>query len=151
RAIEPIHVQYSYDDQSIWVVNNSHQDHRGLKVTARVLDLDLKERFSKTASVDVAADGKSNVFTISWPKDISKTFFVLLKLEDRTAKVISENRYWLSTVPDIPGKSVETRDSYKANTVSLSDFTALQGLDPTEVHAEARFERGGSETVGRVQ
>jgi exo-1,4-beta-D-glucosaminidase len=151
RAVEPVHVQYSYDDQSIWVVNNSQQDHRGLKVTARVLDFDLKERFSKTASVDVAADGKSNALTIAWPKDISKTFFVLLKLEDGSAKVISENRYWLSTVPDIPGKSVETRDSYKANTVSLSDFTALQRLDPTEVHAEARFDRSAPETVGRVE
>src|SRR6185436_9451750 len=135
----------------IWVVNNSQQDHRGLKVTARVLDFDLKERFSKTASVDVAADGKSNALTIAWPKDISKTFFVLLKLEDGSAKVISENRYSLSTVPDIPGKSVETRDSYKANTVSLSDFTALQRLDPTEVHAEARFDRSAPETVGRVE
>src|SRR6185436_6165941 len=94
----------------IWVVNNSQQDYRGLKVTAQVLDFDLKERFSKTASVDVAADGKSNAFTISWPKDISKTFFVLLKLQDGSAKVISENRYWLSTVPDIPGKAVEIEE-----------------------------------------
>jgi exo-1,4-beta-D-glucosaminidase len=151
KACEPLHVQYSYDDRSVWVVNNQSSAHSGLKVTARVLDLAAKERFSTTAKVDVRPDGKTNVFTIPLPDTISPTFFVLLTLEDPSGKVISDNRYWLSTVPDIPGKPAEGLGRFQANQRSLADFTALQNLKPVKVNASARFEEQGMETVGRVE
>jgi exo-1,4-beta-D-glucosaminidase len=151
KACEPLHVQYSYDDRSVWVVNNHRTDRKDLRVTARVLDLDLNERFSKDARVDVAADGKTNAFAVSWPGDISRAFFLMLKLEDLSGTVVSDNRYWLSTVPDIPGKPVEGLGTFRANHKSLADFTTLQRLKQAEVRAAARFEQQGGETVGHVE
>ena len=40
KACEPLHVQYSYDDRSVAVVNDLHEPFKGLKVTAQVFDLD---------------------------------------------------------------------------------------------------------------
>jgi exo-1,4-beta-D-glucosaminidase len=151
KACEPLHVQYSYDDKSVWVVNNQPVAHKGLKVTARILDLAAKERVSKTATVDVGVDGKTSAFAVSWPDDITKTFFVLLNLQDATGKVISDNRYWLSTAPDIPGKPVEGLGRFQANHRSLADFTGLRELKPVNVRAGARFEQKGAETVGYVE
>ncbi len=151
KACEPLHVQYSYDDRSVWVVNSRSSEHKGLKASARVLDLSLKERFAKIATVDVGADGKTSAFTVSWPGDISKTFFLLLTLEDAAGKAISENRYWLSTVPDIPGKPVERLATFRANLRSIADFTGLAQLPAAEVKATARFARQGAETAGSVE
>lgn len=153
KACEPLHVQYSYDDRSVWVVNNTGLEQKGLKASARIVDLNAMERFAKTATLDVAPDGKANALTVSWPDDISKTFFVLLKLEDSTGKVISENRYWLSTVPDVPGKPRESANEriFSTNLKSIADFTSLGQLKAVKVGTDARFERQGSETVGRIE
>src|SRR4051794_8511330 len=63
-ACEPIHVQYSYDDKSIVVVNDTPADVKGLKVTATLLDLGLAEKFTREAPVDVGPDAVSRVFEI---------------------------------------------------------------------------------------
>jgi len=36
KALEPLHVQYSYDDSSIVVVNSLYQSFAGYSVTAQV-------------------------------------------------------------------------------------------------------------------
>ena len=41
-ANERLHAQYSYDDQSIAVVNSYYRAFPGLKVTAKVYNLDLR-------------------------------------------------------------------------------------------------------------
>ena len=64
KGCEPLHVQYSYDDQSIAVVNSYYDGFRALKVSAKVLNLDLTEKFSREARLDIDADGVRKVFTI---------------------------------------------------------------------------------------
>ena len=49
KACEPLHVQYSYDDRSIVVVNSYYQPFTNVKVTAKVYNLDMTEKFSKEA------------------------------------------------------------------------------------------------------
>src|SRR5208282_5106502 len=46
KASEPLHVQYSYDDRSVKVVNSTYRNATGLLVRATVFDYDLHERFS---------------------------------------------------------------------------------------------------------
>ena len=47
-------MQYSYDDRSVVVVNSYYRAFPNYKVTAKVYNLDLTEKFSKTAPVDIA-------------------------------------------------------------------------------------------------
>ena len=107
KACEPLHAQYSYDDHSVWVVNNFYEDRKDLKLTARVYNLDMTEQWSKTAAVDVPANGNVSVFAVDWPEGLTKSHFLLLRLEDGGGKLVSENLYWLSTTPDIPNKLEE--------------------------------------------
>ena len=150
KACEPLHVQYSYDDNSIYVVNSYYRDFSDLTVTARVFDLDLKERFSKSAVVAVAADDRQNVSTVSWPSDITKTFFLSLKLADSAGKIVSDNFYWLSTVPEIPGPQGSRNGVFFIDAKSAPDYTALNQLAPVRLTPACRFEQKGSATIGYV-
>jgi len=73
RACEPLHVQYSYDDRSIVVVNSYYKSFPGLKVTAKVYDLDMTEKFSHEATVDVGPDSSTRVFTLPELDGLSPT------------------------------------------------------------------------------
>src|SRR5262249_12873424 len=75
KAGEPVHVQYSYDDKSVVVVNTTSQPRRNLKLTARVYDLNLVEKFSRTTDVDISADSNVKAFSIPPVKDLSTTYF----------------------------------------------------------------------------
>ena len=101
KANEPLHVQYSYDDQSIVVVNSFYRRFESCKVTAKVYNLDLTEKFSKAVSLDVPPDSSTPALTLPPIDGLSKTYFVRLALEDGSGKPASSNFYWLSTQPDV--------------------------------------------------
>src|SRR5205823_12662147 len=81
-ACEPVHVQYSYDDRSVVVVNDTQQTTNGLKVTATVLDLNLAEKFRREETVDVGADAVARALTLPSIPDLTTTYFVRLLLHD---------------------------------------------------------------------
>jgi exo-1,4-beta-D-glucosaminidase len=101
KACEPLHVQYSYDDRSVVVVNDRQEPAAGLKVTARVLDFSLASKFSQEAVVDVPADGVVRAIDIPVLKGIGPTYFVRLDLTDAAGKPVSTNFYWLATRDDV--------------------------------------------------
>jgi exo-1,4-beta-D-glucosaminidase len=101
KACEPLHVQYSYDDRSVVVVNDRQEPATGLKLTARVLDFSLAPKFSREMSVDVPADGVVRAFEIPALKGIGTTYFVRLDLNDAAGQPVSTNFYWLSTRDDV--------------------------------------------------
>jgi exo-1,4-beta-D-glucosaminidase len=148
RACEPLHVQYSYDDHSVWVVNMHRRAFNSLRVRARVLDFDLKERFVKTALVDVGEDAKAEALRIEWPKDISRVFFVHLTLEDLNGRVISDNRYWLSTVSDVPGKPKGDDGPFYQRAKSKADLSMLAKLPRTTLRPDFRFTTKDGEVIG---
>lgn len=158
KACEPLHVQYSYDDNSIYVVNSYYRDIADLKVTAKIFNIDLKEKLAKTAVVNVGSDGKSEAFKIEFPEGLSKTFFLKLDLEDNTGKLISDNFYWLSTQKDIEGTKQELKsprgfdwDLFKVQPKSVADFTALENLPVTTLEKAVSFQENGSETTATVK
>ena len=144
-ACRPLHVQYSYDDRSVAVVDDRHQAASGLKVTARVLDLDLKERFARTEVVEVPADGVVRAMVLPEPKDLGPTYFVKLDLQDATGRAVDSNFYWLSTKPDV--MEWEKSDWFHVPVTSHADLTALARLPSTRLVVSAR--RGASGPQGR--
>jgi exo-1,4-beta-D-glucosaminidase len=147
-ANERLHVQYSYDDQSVVVVNSYYKSFAGYKVTAKVYNLDLSEKFSKTAPVAIGEDSSTKVFDIPQIDGLSKTYFVKLTLQDAAGKAVSSNFYWLSTQPDISnfarGNGVYTPAS------QFADYTDLQNLPPAKVTTALRTEVKGADQVDHV-
>jgi len=148
KANEPLHVQYSYDDQSIVVVNSYYKAFAGYKVTAKVYNLDLAEKFSKTASVDIGEDSATKAFDIPQIEGLSKTYFVRLSLQDGAGKPVSSNFYWLSTQPDVSDWAAGNGRYTPIKT--YADLTGLEQLTPVKLKVTSRTEQRGGEQVDHV-
>ena len=139
KACEPVHIQYSYDDHSVVVVNSTYKQAAGLKASVEVRGIGLNELFRAQAKVDAAPDSAQRVFTVpdalfTGPERI---FFVVLELTDSAGHVQSRNFYW------VPG-TLTTFDWAKTKYTTTpaaryEDLTALTHLPPPTVTAQAEI------------
>ena len=141
KGCEPLHIQYSYDDRSIAVVNSYYTDFTDLKATAQVYNLDLTEEYSHEASLDIAADGVRKLFVIPDIDGLSTTYFLSLTLRDSSGKQISSNFYWLSTKPDVFDWDSSTW--YFTPTKALADLTALNTLPKVKLNVTSKSDTDG--------
>ena len=151
KACEPLHVQYSYDDRSIVVVNSYYQPFANLKVTAKVYNLDMTEKFSKDAELNVGSDSSTLVFTLPVIDGLSTTYFVSLTLVSE-GQVKSRNFYWLSNREETIDWSRQEEDStgeYDISTWSptktFADYTALNTLPRVNLDVSAKYKKDGQE------
>jgi exo-1,4-beta-D-glucosaminidase len=151
NGCKPLHVQYSYDDHSIWVVNGHRRAFKGLQVTASVYDLAMAQRLIKNASVTISEDASSHAFTLALPADLTKSFFLALRLSEESGALLDENIYWLSTVPDVPGD--QGREDWKRFVLSpksVADYTDLQRLPQVPVTLAQEIATQGKECLGHA-
>jgi exo-1,4-beta-D-glucosaminidase len=148
KANEPIHVQYSYDDRSVVVVNSTYRSFPKYKVTAKVYNLDLTEKFSKTAAADIGEDSATQVFALPRIEGLSKVYFVRLTLESESGKRVSSNFYWLSTQPDVSDWA-HSNGRYTP-IATYADFKDLEKLPRAGVKVTSRTEQKGAEQVEHV-
>ena len=145
QAIDPV---YGYDDQSIWLVSSQYDDAKGLKLTARIFNLDGTLKFSKESAVDAAADSTMKIFELPQIKGLSPAYFLDLRVADSTGKLVGSNFYWLSTKP-------ETLDWSKSNwymtpTASYADYTALAQMPKVKLSVSSNNSRDGKVAETRV-
>jgi exo-1,4-beta-D-glucosaminidase len=148
KACEPVHVQYSYDDGSVVAVNNTRQPHAGLRLTAKLYDINLAEKFSKTADIDLPADTNVSAFTVPELDDITPTYFLKLTLSTKDGTPVSSNFYWLSTKSDV--LDWEKSTWYYTPTQALADYTQLQSLPKAALNVSGRTVRRGEEETAHV-
>ena len=148
RACEPVHVQYSYDDRSVVAVNNTRLPQQKLKLTAKLFDLNLVEKFTKTVELDLPADANARAFTLPTPEGLTPTYFLSLRLDARDGSNVSSNFYWLSTQEDALDWDKSTW--YYTPTTSYADYTQLKSLPPATLNASGRIVRRGDEEVAHV-
>ncbi len=148
KALEPIHIQYSYDDRSIVVVNGRHGSFSGLRVTAHLYDIDMRERFSQTRTVDIAADSSTRIFAVPEAAE-TPTHFLKLELGDSAGGLLSSNFYWLSTRRDVLDWDASTW--FYTPVEQHADFTQLEELSPVKLEVSAQHETVGDEGLTRVR
>jgi len=148
KGCEPLHVQYSYDDRSVVVVNSYYKPFANMKVVAQVYNLDMTRKWSKDAKVDSEPDSSTRVFTIPEVSGLSSTYFVSLVLQDPSDDPVSENFYWLSTKPETMDLGKSTW--YHTPTKSFADFTALNSLPQVELTTTAQSRSQGDDRFTTV-
>jgi exo-1,4-beta-D-glucosaminidase len=151
KACEPLHIQYSYDDRSVVVVNNYFEEFKGLQVSAKIYNLDASQKFSQHAVLDAAPNSSARVLTLPAPGGLSPAYFVSLALEDAAGRTLSRNFYWLSTQAETLGEPKAGSDWYYTPTRQFADFTALGQLPPAELKVSAASERNSQEEITRVR
>ena len=144
KALQTLDPVYGYDDRSVWLVSSQYVDAKGLKLAARVFNVDGTQKFSKETSLDAAADSTAEVFELPQIEGLSPAYFLDLRISDGSGQLVGSNFYWLSTKP-------ETVDWAKSNwyttpTASYADYTALAQLPKVKLNVSSRSERTGNST-----
>ena len=137
KACEPVHVQYSYDDRSVGVVNGT--DRRvTARLSVRVLNLDASEKLARQVPVEIPPDSVSRVLTIPDIAGLSSAYFLDLRLASPDGRALSSNLYWLSTTTD----ELEWQKStwFVTPVKAYADLTALRELPPARVTAAMKVQ-----------
>ncbi len=148
KAMQTLDPVYGYDDHSVWLVSSQYVDAKGLKVTARVFNLDGTQKFSKDTALDAPADSTAKVFDLPHIEGLTPAYFLDLRVTDSSGKGVGSNFYWLSTKP-------ETLDWSKSNwyttpTASYADYTSLSQLPKVKLNVSSHSETQGAESLTHV-
>src|SRR5262249_8696345 len=135
KANEPIHIQFSYDDRSVVVVNGLQQRMRGLKASAELYDFNLKKQFSREATVDAGEDSSQKLFAIPELNLKPAISFARLRLEDEQGRTLSSNFYWLPAKYSTFDWAATTFEYTPSPT--YEDLTQLNGLPPVTLKLQA--------------
>jgi exo-1,4-beta-D-glucosaminidase len=149
KALEPLHVQYAYDDQSVWVVNSTYQERKGMKVRARVYSIDAKLLQDTEVPLDVPVDAAVKALDIAKPDGLTTTYFVRLDLRDARGRAVSENFYWLSTKPDTLDWA-KKQDTVYTPQAEFADLTGLNSLPAVRLQASKVIEQPAGATLGKA-
>jgi exo-1,4-beta-D-glucosaminidase len=147
KGNEPVHILYSYDDQSIAVVNNTRTAMSGLTAAAKVYNLDGSLKYSNSVSVSPGVDSTQKVFTLPAISGLSSVYFVKLDLTGGSGTV-STNFYALSTKGDI--HNYGSPDWYFTPITQYADFKALSTLGSASVVATRSSTTSGSDGITNV-
>ncbi len=149
KAMEPIHVQYSWDDNSVAVVNSTYEAVKGVKVSAKLYNLDSKEKGSQEGTMNVAPDSSTKAFDLPKIEGLTTTYFLRLELHDAAGKQLSDNFYWLSAKPDVLDWK-HKQDTVYTPQAQFADLTGLNTLSRVTLDVRSSKEEQGSEAGVRV-
>ena len=149
KALEPLHVQYAYDDQSVSVVNSTYQERKGMKVRARVYSLDAKLLQDTEVPLDVPADAAVKALDVAKPDGLTTTYFLRLDLRDLRGRLVSHNFYWLSTKPDTLDWA-KKQDTVYTPQAEFADLTGLNSLPAVRLEASRVIEQPPGATLGKA-
>jgi exo-1,4-beta-D-glucosaminidase len=152
KGLRPLSVVFDYyatGDNSkarILVFNQTPGDVRGLRVRARVYDLDGKVRDDRSANgIAVAFNSATQVLELPRYPESSPVFFVRCQLFDDSGRLVLDNTYWQSQKDDDLG----ARANDKVMTLrqdKWADMTALNTLPTVALEMKATQKKVGKDT-----
>ncbi|MBI9060779.1 MAG: hypothetical protein JEZ14_02245 [Marinilabiliaceae bacterium] len=137
KACQPINAVYNYKDNNIYLVNDYNHDVEYLKIKVSVLDIQSKVLFSKEKIVTAKEISSAKVIEIPELKGLSKTYFIDLRIEDKAAKEVANNFYWLSTKDDV--MEFEKTTWVYTPTKSFADLKGINTMPQVDI--EKKYNR----------
>ncbi len=150
KAMELTHIQYDYDTHSVSVVNSLHENFKGMKASARLLNIDSKEIAAKDGVIEVPADASVKAFDLPKPEGLSVTYFLKLRLSDANGKLVSDNFYWLSTRPDTMDWEKRKGTAYTPQK-DFGDLSGLNSLPEVKLDITTKARADGDQDIVQVK
>ena len=139
KACEPLHIQYSYDDHSVVVVNSTYKPATGLVADVVVRGLKWNELFRSESTINAHADSSQRAFEI--PNSVFSStetiVFVDLTLKDSSGRLVSRNFYWVPAT--LTTFDWDKTDYTHTPAERYEDLTALTTLPAATVTAHAEI------------
>ena len=136
KARQEQDIMYDYDDNSIIVVNNTWKQKDNLTAKIKILNFDLSLKYTKEILISLKQDESLKILSLPEIKDLSKTYFLDLKLESKN-ETESDNFYCLSTTRDV----LDTANAawYVTPVKISSDFTDLNKLEKVKLDVSKKI------------
>ena len=152
KACEPLHIQYSYDDRSVVVVNGLLRDITDLTAEATWYDFDLHPLFNRKTRLTSAADRVQKIVTLPAAPAATEVTFVRLTLADGTGRVVSTNFYWLPReLPTFDWSQEQAKlHPYYTAVRSHEDLRQLNRLPPVRLTAQVTTRPGAQGETAAV-
>ena len=147
KACEPLHIQYSYDDESIWIINNTFSCFNNLIANAEIYTMDMKKLFEHTEEVTIKEYERIHSFTIPEIKELSSVYFLFLTLQNKT-QAISRNSYWLTTTKDI--FDAKTKKWFHWSLKQHADMSPLLTLPKAELDTSYEVDKKNNDYIVTV-
>jgi exo-1,4-beta-D-glucosaminidase len=150
KGNEYVHAQYSYDDQSIVVVNQTYRAEPHLTVEAALYDLRSRPVFRKTVTLDVPEDSSTRTGIVVPLQEQPGVSFLELDLKDEGGTLVSSNLYWLTPRPDVMAPLDPDSAWYYQAIATPADFTALASMPATSLVVKKYCQQDGPESIAQV-
>lgn len=147
KACEPLHIQWSYADNSVKVVNTTLESRKGLRASAIVYGLDGKvmAKLGRSVVIDAPADTTTTAFEINFATDNlankKKAYASSGASEAPDASAVadgSSGSRWSSRYSDNEWVYVDLGTAQTFNTVSLNWETAYASAYKLQVSSDAQ-------------
>jgi len=147
KACEPVHIQWSYADNSVKVINTTLDSLRHLTAEAIVYGMDGKAdaKYGKTAVIDAAPDTGTFCFDLGFSKDNlafkKKGYASSGAIEAPDASAVSDGSSgsrWSSRYSDSEWVYVDLGDKQEISTLSLNWESAYAASYKIQVSDDAR-------------
>jgi len=141
RLLSVVFDSYATGDHSqanITVVNQTQEEHDGLRARIRIYDLEGKLHYDRsTPAIRVPSAGIAHALTLPRLNDLTPVYFVRCELLDGSGNVLAENIYWQSTKDDDLGdpKNDSPQDLKQ---ISWADMTALNSMRRAPLEMSAK-------------
>lgn len=141
-AHEPLHAQVDFLKNTV-AVNNEYPREFSGKLTARVIDFNMREISRKTIPVTVGPEAVANgLMTLDFPADLTPVHFIKLELANARGEAVSDTFYWRSNKPYKPKRTWTGPQ--------LEGFQDLAKLPKVKPASRVRWSRENGETVATV-
>ncbi len=148
-ASQPLNIAYNYGDKNIYIVNDTYTPFENLTALMKVLNIESELVYEKELPFTVQEYESKKILDLPAFQDISKTYFLSLKISDGQNKIRSENFYWLSTKADVIDSSDDTWFSTKNK--SYADLSDLKELPKVEIEENHHFKSSADGQILHVQ
>lgn len=149
-ANEPLHIFYNYGHHAVEVMNNTAKKSGDLLADINVLDANSKSVLKKSLPVsELGSLDTKEIFSLPDNLNVSKTYFLALRLYDKQHQLVSNNFYVLSTQKD----SLEEKKStwYITPQSQYADLTLLENLPKVKLENSETVLQKGENTMMNVK
>lgn len=149
-ANEPLHIFYNYGQDAVAVMNNTAKKSGGLTADINVLDANSKSVLKKSLPVaDIGSLETKQIFSLPGNLNVSKTYFLDLRLYDSQHQLVSNNFYVLSTQKDSLAEKQSTW--YITPQSQYADLTLLEKLPKVKLQKSETVSKKTENTVINVK
>ena len=143
-ACEELHLMYSYNDGTVWIINSRFFDFVEVNASVTVADLNGRVVYFESLLIPiVVSDASLPLSALTVPRSLidhtfglRDTYFVILSLkytEPSGGNVsLRDNWYWLSRTEDIPDFAAS--NGYRTPCASFTNFSQLLTLRPAALN-----------------